>query len=227
MTLMVYDDSLQVGDRVDLSITKNDGTENVYISQVQSIQDQDHIIVAGPIEKGRIVFLSVGQILKVLYYKPKGYYFFEARIVERYKLDEDIYSYAIEAIGPRRRMQRRNYFRLHIVLPVQFRKMDEGDGVEERWYRAYTLDISGGGMRMAVSKRININKGDVLQCRIALDADRSMDICGRIIRISASDEEPLRQDVGVEFQDISNNVRDQLIKFIFEQQIILRRKGLE
>ncbi|WP_291955443.1 flagellar brake domain-containing protein [Mahella sp.] len=225
---MVYNDyEMNVGERIELEIEDDNGAKTTYISQVYNVLDQNHIVVAGPIKKGKIILLPVGQLLGIIYYRSDGCYRFYARIMQRFKTDKDVYIYTVEAVGPRERIQRRNYYRLDIVLPVQFIKISEGDdGVRRPLHKAYTLDISGGGMRIAVPKSIPIKERDLLQCHILLDDNVKLEVKGIVVRVSASDDESNMQEIAVEFNDIPNNIRDRLISFIFKQQLKLIQKGL-
>ncbi|MDK2902442.1 MAG: hypothetical protein PWQ93_361 [Clostridiales bacterium] len=226
---MVYNDyDLNVGERVELEIEDDNGAKTTYISQVYNVLDQDHIVIAGPIKKGKIILLPVGQLLGIIYYRSDGCYRFYARITQRLKTDKDVYIYTVEATGPRERIQRRNYYRLGIVLPVQFRKITEGDdGIQRPLHKAYTLDISGGGMRITVPKRIPIKERDLLQCHILLDDDVKLEVKGIVVRIAGANNDSDTNEIGVEFQDISNQVRDKLISFIFKQQLKFLQKGLK
>ncbi|AEE96075.1 type IV pilus assembly PilZ [Mahella australiensis 50-1 BON] len=227
--MMVYNDyDLNVGERIELEVEDDNGVKTTYISQVYNVLDQNHIVIAGPIKKGKIVLLSVGQPLGVIYYRSDGCYRICAKITQRLKMDKDVYIYTIEAMGARERIQRRNYYRLGIVLPVQFRKMTEsGDKNQFALHKAYTLDISGGGMRITVSKRIPIKERDLLQCHILLDDDVKLEVKGIVVRIAGANNDSDTNEIGVEFQDISNQVRDKLISFIFKQQLKFLQKGLK
>lgn len=216
---------LIVGERVDIEVEEGDGSLKSYPSKVYDILDSTHIVLAGPIKKGKIVLISIGQSARIVYYREDGYYRLYGIIEKRYKADNDIFLYVFNFNGFKEKIQRRNYFRLKIILPVYFRKIaaDE-EAADNPIQRAYTLDISGGGMRIAVPRKISLKEGEILQCLVSLE-NTDISVKGEVVRISPSAENNM-MEVGIAFRDIHQNVQDRLIAFIFKQQLKIIQKGL-
>jgi len=224
--LISYEEhDLVVGERIDIEVEEPDGFLKSYPSKVYDILDSTHIVLAGPIEKGKIVLISIGQSARIVYYREDGYYRLYGIIEKRYKADKDIFLYVFNFNGFKEKIQRRNYFRLKIILPVYFRKITADEEVADNpIHKAYTLDISGGGMRIAVPKKISLKEGDILQCLVSLE-NSDINIKGEVVRISSSAENNM-MEVGIAFRDIHPNVQDRLIAFIFKQQLKIIQKGL-
>ncbi len=84
--------------------------------------------------------------------------------------------------------------------------------------KAVTLNISGGGIALVVNRFIP--EGSLLAMRIFMqskDSRKTMLLRGRVVRSSPMDggKGLVRYRLGIEFEDISEKLRDDLINFIF------------
>ncbi len=127
------------------------------------------------------------------------------------------------------KVQRRNYYRYPIALPIEYciipKQLEalnisqishvlEGDMVH-----SVTKDISGGGLCIILKKSCSIN--DKLLISLTVRNNHIHTICS-IARLWKDNETAL--DVaGLKFIDISESTRDKIIKFIFEKLIANRK----
>lgn len=121
------------------------------------------------------------------------------------------------------RTQRRNFVRLDIKLKVISNKIDEDTTNES--FTATTIDISGGGILFGCNTELTA--GQTLEATVFLSDNQTVTANGRVVRVienSASSKQ--RFSVGFEFISIKESERDKIIKFIFNQQRVLRNKGL-
>lgn len=122
------------------------------------------------------------------------------------------------------RIQRRNFVRLDIKLKVISNKIDE-DTPDNDSFTATTIDISGGGILFGCNTELTV--GQTLEAKVFLSDNQTVTANGRVVRVienSASSKQ--RFSVGFEFISIKESERDKIIKFIFNQQRVLRNKGL-
>lgn len=121
------------------------------------------------------------------------------------------------------RIQRRNFVRLDIRLKVISNKIDEESEIES--FTATTIDISGGGILFGCNAELSV--GQNLEATVFLSDNQTVAANGRVVRVienSASSKH--RFSIGFEFTSIKESERDKIIKFIFNQQRVLRNKGL-
>lgn len=122
------------------------------------------------------------------------------------------------------RIQRRNFVRLSTRLTVFSSKLDKDNQVLES-FSATTTDISGGGILFGCDHPLNI--GDMLETFIYIGDNQTVVAVGRVVRaVEQSAASKYRYVVGLEFENIRENERDKIIKYIFNQQRELRTKGL-
>ena len=143
---------------------------------------------------------------------------------ERFKTD-GLNLVKVSRISPVNRLQRRNYYRLKITLPIYVRILtNDPDKEPDSWLEAYTLNLSGGGAKISVNR--SIDKGTLIECLLRIK-DQDLILRGEVLRCQlAQDDVISRYEIGIFFKDITEYQRDEIIKFIFEQQRKLRKKGL-
>ncbi len=120
------------------------------------------------------------------------------------------------------RIQNRKFYRLPIMIEIFYAELEEGSQQQE-FHRSYTLDISGGGVRILVSKAYA--KGTCLVIKIPLPCGDIVDeICvlGRVIRSGKIESSPASY-AAIEFTDITRSQQDKIVKFIFNKLIAAKR----
>ena len=102
--------------------------------------------------------------------------------------------------------QRREFVR--VVAPRQVVLAVLGEGMIDR---AYSLDLSGGGMLLSGPDSLKI--GDHIRFRLQLDSGSpAIKGRGRVVRCAGEAQR------GIVFEDIDPQDRDRLIRFIFQRQ---------
>ncbi len=79
-------------------------------------------------------------------------------------------------------------------------------------------DLSRGGVCLHVDKKLNTGK--IIQLKINLPTGKEVNLKGKIVRVSdltqSLKEQPV-YEIGIEFQEMDNDDRETLEKFIFEE----------
>lgn len=118
------------------------------------------------------------------------------------------------------RSQLRKFFRVPTTISAEVRTLQTGDD----WVSARTRDLSGGGCRLAVPAPLE--RGQTLEINLTLPSG-PLQLKGTVTRIEG--EKGRRGEhtvVGIKFIDIEEKQREQLIRYGFERQIELRKKGI-
>lgn len=120
------------------------------------------------------------------------------------------------------RSQLREYFRVPARRPVRVRKVKDGDdGV---WMEGRTRDLSGGGCQAMLPTKLE--QGTAIELELELP-DAVHRLVGTVQRVQVeSGDLDLPVSVGVKFEQLSERQREELIRYAFERQIELRRKGM-
>jgi c-di-GMP-binding flagellar brake protein YcgR len=215
-------DNIKAGEKILLEVDDNGSAED-YLSKVEEIIDENTFVVTRPIDSGHYTYLTVGQIIRIVYYREDAMIYFDAQVTERIKNQESI-SAVVSAVSERYKLQRRNYFRLNIMVQVDASAI-ESNGNRRKLGRFDTVDISGGGLKIA-SSRI-IEPDTMLEMIISIPALEDKSIKGKVIRSCLSERYSGVYEVGVEFVDMHQSIRQAIIKFIFTRQRELLKRGVK
>jgi len=214
--------ALHVGDKIEVVTNFGHASkEKSSYSLIQDIPDNRSLLITLPMLAGHPVVLEPEQIVRIIFFRSDGEFYFSARVVERIKL-ESILLIRIIQVSSLERLQRRNFYRFRTILPVKFRFVDNNEP-NTRYYKGHASDISGGGIRLYTEKYIAINTQ--IECRIAMDEVQEIALSGKVTRVRKVQDAEKQYDIGICFVDIPEKIRDRIISFIFEEQRLLRQKG--
>ncbi|MFZ5966571.1 MAG: flagellar brake protein [Bacillota bacterium] len=220
-----------VGDRIEIETHQfymdnqkyNDEKKKILVSQVLDIIDDQTYVVATPIFNNVITPIPIGEFIYIKQNKKnEGVFIFKAKVISRKTL-KHISCLIIQKIGDIDKDQRRNFFRLEVVLDIQFRQLDQKGNPSGTFTRAYTQDISGGGLRLISNEKIKV--GTTIEIHINTGEDTII-AKGRIIRCSLHDAVENTFEIATAFEGINEKTRTQIISFIFHYQRKMRKKGL-
>ncbi|WP_026893831.1 flagellar brake protein [Clostridiisalibacter paucivorans] len=218
--MMDENNRLGIGDKV---IIKVEGKETFtkYSSQILDIIDDDTLVLSGPIRRNMIVPLHINSIIEVMYIKKnKGRFKFNAKVTDRAL--KRIYKLQIKKQGKIKKVQERDYYRLSFTKDLKkvFRPNNKKESIEEE---CITEDISGNGLK--IKSNYNHDIGDIILCEFDLDKKVYTIQC-EIVRKDFIDLEEYKFSLGLKFKNISMEDREEIVKYIFEQQRKMRKKGL-
>lgn len=218
-----------VGTRLELEIY-DDYRENVVpavTSQFEMALDPKTAIIAAPIFQGTFYPVRLGWYLKVYYCFKDDLYTFEAKVVSRLNKN-DLNYLKIELLSDIIKIQRREFFRFECNVPVEYRAIDSIHTPEDErgmFKKAITRDLSGGGLCIKVQEEISTNQ--LIECKLELYKEKKVEFIGKIVRVSPkAEEKKYKYEIGVIFTQIVGRDKEAIIRFIFEEQRRLRKKGL-
>ncbi|WP_028991706.1 flagellar brake protein [Thermoanaerobacter thermocopriae] len=204
--------NLQPGQKLKIGLDKE---TIIYSSQVQDISENGTILIDAPGYSGDLVPMRIGSIIQVIYFTKQGLFTFYAKVLNSFY--GKLALLEIMPISGVERLQRRQYFRLEKVIPFTYTI----NGEEDKVYKGFIQDISGGGLKCKVDKKLEI--GTIINCVFTLDQE--ITITGKVVRY---DELPEKgYEVGICYVNISEKVREKIISYIFEEQRKSRQKGIE
>ncbi len=207
--------SPQLGQKIIIMRFKITGEKVEYVSQLIDIEPNGDFVIAVPIKNSQLVTLLNGTKITIVYNNSEnGMMEFEAEVIR--KTNDKIPLMYIKKITDIIKSQRRSYFRLDLMMPIQILKSND-----DTIYSGFTKDISGGGVRMVAETRLS--EGDIIHVGFELE--------GRIYNFKAQVRTKFstfenKNEVGIEFLDIIEIDRNDLIKYLFFQQRKLIKRGI-
>ena len=169
--------------------------DELYKCNIQDVTDE-YIGISIPVHDGKYLPLAKGEKVTGLYFHGKDIYKFETVVVGR-KI-EKILIIMLKKPEKITKIQRRNFARVSLMLNVccvlvctEKNMYTIGDNQIE-FFDAYSLDISGGGMRLAIDRKFEkkIQRGNMLMVTIPL-INENLTVKGKIVRVENDRKNPM------------------------------------
>jgi c-di-GMP-binding flagellar brake protein YcgR len=228
--------------RVGVASTKEKNADGfsdnkVFVSQVYDIIDEDRLKIAMPLDGGKVVLMPNNTRIDAFFYTTKGLYQGRFVIVDRYK-EGNLMVQVIELINELKKFQRRQYFRLSCTMEIMYRCLSKEEYdyyfslkdlsskiSEESLSQAVALDLSGGGMRLVSKERLEKNDIAFFVLSFNYEVDiKKYAVLGKVIGVNTSKNNHNLFEHRIEFSNVNGTVREDIIKFIFEEERKRRKK---
>lgn len=222
------------GDKIDLQAVVRGNADNseqkTYYSSVYEILSEDRMEIMMPIENTKLILLPVDTEYDMIFYGQTGLYQCFARIIDRYK-SNNVYILVVELTSNLRKYQRRDYYRYSCALEMGARNLEEQElqTVDEKGplelqpglplKRSVIVDISGGGLRFMSEQRYE--PGSLVYCSYYLlkgGRKKKYEIVGKVLAARPLENKPGTYEHRVEYYNLDVNVREEIIKYIFEEE---------
>lgn len=193
--------------------TRISGEKEEYSSRIIDIeQDGEIFIIETPLKKMQLVMLMNGSKLNMIYMLENlGVLSCDIEVVDKLK-ENGIPLIRVKRVSNIKKIQRRNFFRLETALDVTIRKID--DIIVEK---VKTIDISGGGMRIISNQKFEIN--DIVKINFNIN-NKEYEFDSKVVK---TNEDKDRKEVSLQFIEILEKDRNEIIKYIFDKQ----REGIK
>lgn len=230
------------GDKLELkstvSVVLPDGTEGVktYRTTVYDILDDGRLELVMPMEQTRLVLLPVDGEYDVCFFSHGGMYRADVRIVDRQKIN-GTYILVVEMISNLHKYQRREYYRFNCVVEMEAREMTRQEtdtfakGLtylisEKDMVRGVIVDISGGGTRFVSRQKFNEDSILLMSFKLpVMEKERSFLLAAKVVYSGGIDNRINEYENRVKFEFIDTTTREEIIKYIFDEERRNRKNG--
>jgi c-di-GMP-binding flagellar brake protein YcgR len=173
------------------------------------------------VETNRIVFLLIGQALFVEFVSDNRIaYRFSAKITGRELGNIPMLILSEPAPEQIRKIQRRQYVRVDAALDIALRFPESNIKMT-----AVTKDISSGGCAVYIPEGVRLRENEEGKALLVLpmkDGHVYLKMLISVVRLFESSGKPV---VSLKFLDTTALDRQRIMRFCFEQQVELRKKG--
>ncbi len=244
---------LTEGDRIELKrVVKREEAESkpkTYVSQLNEIISEELLDIAIPTEGSKLVLYDVGTRLELRFITPAGSFVCTVAIQQRCKQGTRTF-YIVKLITELMKDQRRQYFRLDKVMDIKYHKasgeeMEIMDRIRRKAYRdeyeframasylselklpdvnGILSNISGGGVKFYSKEALE--KGDVIRLKIEINeiSPEPLDLFGKIVASGRARNQNIVQEHRVEFINLNRDLREKIVRYIFDEDRKIRRK---
>ncbi len=227
---------VELGDKLELVLVESIPGKNkelakrVYSSKINDIISEDRLEILMPMEKTKLVLLPVDAEYDMSIYSKNGLYQCFVRVVDRYK-SENMYLLVVELTSNLRRNQRREYYRFSCALEMCSRSLEteEVDAIEKDEMfnmvpglplkRSVIVDISGGGLRFISEQKYE--EGSLIYCsyHLLVNGTRKLyELISKVLEVKPVENRKGVYEHRVQYINISEGVREQIIRYIFQEE---------
>lgn len=204
--------------------------EKIYLSKVYEVLSEDTMEILMPMEKTKLVLLPIDKEFDLRFYGDNGLYQCFVRVIDRYK-SGNVYLLQVELTSNLRKYQRREYYRFACALEMCARNLEDSEiEVVERnqnmlfrpglpMKRSIIVDISGGGLRFLSNQKYEV--GSLLYCSYSLfvaGEKKEYEVVGTVLATRELENRKGTFEHRVKYYNMSNDVREEIIKYIFEEE---------
>lgn len=157
--------------------------------------------------------------------KDQAVYLFQTQLLGRKKAR--IPMLVIKDPGKEKyiRIQRRQHVRVEASIDVAVHPKND----EFSPFVSVTGDISGGGIALVLPRVHKLPVGKDITCWLALQMQtgeiKYIQVNCHVIRIISTKDSP-REKASIQFIDINENDRQTIVRYCYERQLYLRKKGI-
>lgn len=206
-----------------------------FLSQIMDIKE-DCIVCTMPVNKGKLIVLEVGMEIEAYFYSGKNVYKADCVISSRGK-EGNIFTMELKLETPLKKFQRREYYRLECAIEAGVTMINEDElehfnktgklpeELEMPEEKGVIIDISGGGTRLFMNKQYE--KDTVVGVKFSITTGgrkKDMNLPAKIVLSFRKSNDENIFDNRLQFINIKREDTEDIVKYVFEQQRLMRQK---
>jgi c-di-GMP-binding flagellar brake protein YcgR len=200
----------------------NEGVER-YRCKVQEVKENEfYVDYPVHIKNGKTTYILNGTQLNVSFVTDEGLaYNFDSEVMGRTKQSIPMIQLSYPGHEQLIKIQRREYVRVESSVDVAVHP----DSAEFQPFTSVTHDISAGGSSIMLPKGVTIPESGAIQTNFVINLNNGeiyyLKLKSKVIRIV--DGKNGRKRASLQFDDIKEHERQVIIKYSFEQQLLMRK----
>jgi len=178
------------------------------------------------VNTNKTTFLIDGTQLKVTLMEGNSVYLFETEVLGRHLQGIPMMKLIYPGDEYIIKIQRRQFVRIETMVDVAIHPLHN----EFEPFTSITEDISAGGSLVLLNNPLNINKDMLVRTIFVLPMQNGdyhyINLVSKIVRIHHN-KETGKELFSLEFTNVTAQERQLLLRFSFDRQIAMKKKGLE
>jgi len=209
---------LKIGTKLLVFVDSEDGKETLEMkSTLEGAGEDGRYLITAPIYQMRLHPIPAGEMLNIKIYDRSAILSLHAKVVKRVK-KENLHYVIIQQYGKITRIQRREDFRLEVMLDATLDYIDPEDETEKT-LRVHTSDISGGGV--SIRGAIEFKNGDNVTIHLPQHGKQDKVILPCVVRRCFPIESAVkayRYNIGLQFVHETQRAKENMIQYVFQLQ---------
>lgn len=216
---------MNIGDQLTLELKYSDRFERYKCKLVERKDQKLYIDYPINIETKKTAFFIDGTQLKCSFVSRDGsVYLFESEVMGRVKQNIPMIVLSYPGDGQLIKIQRRQYVRIETSVDVAVHPTN----FEFEPFVTVTDDISAGGAAVITPLKLNLEPNQLIRTWMVLPLQSGeyhyFKFQAKVVRVFPMDE--LRNKVSLQFVDLTPHERQVLLRFCFDREVAMRKKGL-
>ena len=203
-----------------LEIKLKDGSTR---TKLLELYDDDEFVVFQPTYKGMPIWTQEDQEFSFTFYRDGGVYSYVAKFIKRYLKDE-IKLCRFEAVSKVKRYQRRQAYRLPIVLNAEIECFETEEDVEEcekQTFKAMTVNLSEKAVLVTCFSPMDVDTPAIVT--IHFDDSISFILRAKAFRCTKPEKKSDPYSIVLVFVDCPERDIVNLRRFILRQQVSMNK----
>ncbi len=198
---------------------KETGKRELYFSRIEDVSEES-LFITPPFRKGFYLPPRHGRKIVARLPADTCSYHFEAVLLVHHSSSSSLPLWEISLPNTIKRVQMREFVRLCIAVEI---KMELADAAgSEQSIVAVSKNISAGGVQVILAKPLPVKTK--LNMTFSFWPEEQFQAEGEIVRIIPPEQEGDKCSAGIRFSKIDEKTRQQIIKFVFQEQVEQRKK---
>lgn len=211
-----------VGDKTQLNF-RTKYIKKQFPSKIINIVNENIIDLMIPDEILGSSHIAKNAIIDVVIVKEDAIFKFSVIVLE--KTNDNIIGLRVQINSDITKIQRRNFYRLEIINDFNGRVVEDIKSYKfGEIFAGNIMDISGGGALIHTNKDLNLDV--IIELSFKISNEKEMMFFGVVLRRSIINAPKYKLEYGIKFINITEYDRNTLMKYIFEGQRKLIKKGL-
>ena len=214
--------AVAVGDKIELSFrTKN--IKRQFLSKIINMVGDNILDLMIPDEILDSSHIAKDAVIDVVIVKEDAIFKFSVIVLG--KINDNITGLRVRINSEISKIQRRDFYRLGIINIFHGRVVEDIKAYRSgEVFSGNIMDISGGGALIHINKDLNLDI--IIELSFKISNEKEMVLFGVVLRKSIINVPKYNFEYGIKFINITEFDRSALMKFIFEEQRKLIKKGL-
>ncbi|MFB6465985.1 flagellar brake protein [Cytobacillus sp. Hz8] len=217
---------IKIGDIITLELKYSDKFEKYRCKLVEKQGENLYIDYPTNNETNKTAFLMDGTQLKCTFLDHNGtVYLFESEVLGRVKQNIPMLKLSFPGEDHLVKIQRRQFVRIETPVDIAIHPKDK----EFPAFTAISEDISAGGTAIIISNKTKLKQGMNAFIWLVLPMQNGdyhyMKLESKVVRIIPISE--ISCKISIQFMNVQPHERQILLRFCFDRQLALKKKGVE
>jgi c-di-GMP-binding flagellar brake protein YcgR len=228
--------AIRPGDKLEIHYINKLNEDVILDTLTYDVLSETEFQIHNPLMSGKLYMIPMNVQVTVFSRRENyGVIMFTAHLIRRMKIG-NVYTIQAKVVSELQKQQRRSFFRVRLyqeadcyimvdkyMNPVDYYIFDP-DAVEEEQVnmKMTLLDLSGGGI--GLKSNVPLPLGTYIYSYLRFIDEEPL--YGKVVRCIASQQYEGEYELGINFDELSNDVRRSITSFVFNKQQQTRRKEI-